>query len=264
MELKTGEEKVFQWDRNQILSCANDIGAAEGQEVHFYNGTEENNQHATAEVVLLDENLECTIPNNLLQNNRPIIAYLYITNSSGTEYTKIRKIIPVISRPRPEDIAYTDQELTKWEELEERINNLEESNIYEWKEIASGKVNDIYDLYINKDNDNNNISLNDVKIELLIEQDAPFYSGSLRVVFDQDYYFCLNSIRQSQKTIFSFTRKYKPNLLIPEISCLSSNLTVSVTPNLNENFTSYSPITSITINFSMLDPVTVTYKIYTK
>ena len=91
---------LFQWSRDIVLKF-DPIYA--GEEVHFSNNkTNSLNKK-------IDENGEVTIPNTLLTESTPIEVYLFITDEQE-QYTKKKKILPVIARPKLEDYIYTEEE----------------------------------------------------------------------------------------------------------------------------------------------------------
>lgn len=108
-------KNLFQWNKNirVVLPCAE-----EGQEVHFANNKE------TAFVLTLDENLEVQIPNELLEEAKPLEIYTYIDD--GNEgFTKQRAVIDIIARPKPtefisepEGFDSVDRKFDKFQGLE--------------------------------------------------------------------------------------------------------------------------------------------------
>lgn len=66
---------------------------------------------------IVNERGEVTIPNILLTKARPLEIHLFITDGSGT-YIKMRRIVRVLARPKPEDYANHDdnKEIQKWAE----------------------------------------------------------------------------------------------------------------------------------------------------
>lgn len=74
------------------------------------------------------------VPNILLQDDWRINVYAYDAN-----YTKHSERFDVITRTRPENYVYTEAEQMKWEQLEERINEIEENGFSE--EVIDKAVN---------------------------------------------------------------------------------------------------------------------------
>ena len=96
---------LFQWSKDIVLKF-DQIYA--GEEAHFSNNkTNSLNKK-------IDENGEVTIPNILLTESTPIEVYLFI-KEEPEQYTKKKKILPVIARPKPEDYIYTEEENKIWD-----------------------------------------------------------------------------------------------------------------------------------------------------
>lgn len=96
---------LFQWSRDIVLEF-DPIYA--GEEVHFSNNkTNSLNKK-------INENREVTIPNILLTESTPIEVYLFIIDEQE-QYTKKKKFLPVIARPKPEDYIYTEEENKIWD-----------------------------------------------------------------------------------------------------------------------------------------------------
>ena len=108
---------LFQWDTNVVLVF--EIGTP-GDEVHFSNN--KNNSYTYA----LNKNLEVQIPNFLLTKPMPIEIYLYIVDEDGS-YTKKRKILPVLARPKPENYVSTD-EVKIWDTKLDIYQGLDKAN----------------------------------------------------------------------------------------------------------------------------------------
>lgn len=96
---------LFQWSRDIVLKF-DPIYA--GEEAHF------SNNKVNSLNKKIDENGEVTIPNILLTESMPIEVYLFITDEQE-QYTKKKKILPVIARPKPEDYIYTEEESKIWD-----------------------------------------------------------------------------------------------------------------------------------------------------
>lgn len=96
---------LFQWSRDIVLKFD---PIYFGEEVHFSN----NKTNSLSKKI--DENGEVTIPNILLTESTPIEVYLFITDEQE-QYTKKKKILPVIARPKPEDYIYTEEENKIWD-----------------------------------------------------------------------------------------------------------------------------------------------------
>lgn len=96
---------LFQWSRDIVLKF-DPIYA--GEEAHF------SNNKINSLNKKIDENGEVTIPNILLTESMPIEVYLFI-KEGPEQYTKKKKILPVIARPKPEDYIYTEEENKIWD-----------------------------------------------------------------------------------------------------------------------------------------------------
>lgn len=120
---------LTQWDIDQTL-VVEDSYITEHHEkppnFHFCNKYSEN--ALVVETKLDDEGrITADVPNILLQEGTPIVAYVYIYGIDGVEgYSKslytIR--IPVRPRPKPDDYMYTETEILTWQRLEERMKKL--------------------------------------------------------------------------------------------------------------------------------------------
>lgn len=120
---------LTQWDIDQTL-VVEDSYILEHQgklpNFHFCN---KNSESALVVETKLDEQGRITadVPNILLQQGTPIIAYVYIYGLDGVEgYAKSLYTIrlPVRPRPKPDDYMYTETEILTWQRLEERMKKL--------------------------------------------------------------------------------------------------------------------------------------------
>lgn len=68
------------------------------------------------------------VPNTLLQENLSILVYGY-----DKDYTKYEDKFKVVGRAKPDDYVYTDVEVERWTELEERIDQIEENGVSDEK-----------------------------------------------------------------------------------------------------------------------------------
>lgn len=112
-----GREKFFQWDLNRKLI----VYEPSIKEVHFANCLCENARkcetYTEGNLTLVD------VPNELLQEYLEIRVYGY-----DGEMTKHSAIFEVQKRTKPADYIYTPEERATWEELEERVSELEEND----------------------------------------------------------------------------------------------------------------------------------------
>lgn len=115
-----GRTDLYQWDLDRKLI----VGDKTIREVHFCNRTGEcsliRNVYEVNGMYLVD------IPNVLLQTDWDIRVYGIDSN-----YTKHNQRFNVIARTRPENYVYTDTELKTWEQLESRIDEIEENGVSE-------------------------------------------------------------------------------------------------------------------------------------
>lgn len=109
-----GRETFYQWDKGRKLIIYDDTIS----EVHFCNKTEECSLKAET---YKEGNLTLVnVPNVLLTTDWRINVYAY-----DKDYTKHCSTFKVVSRSKPEDYIYTEEELKQWEQLQAQINTLE-------------------------------------------------------------------------------------------------------------------------------------------
>ena len=114
LRIENGRTKFYQWDVDQRLVVDTpDIG-----EVHFAN-------YATSPALVCEvyeENGErlVNVPNILLQQPRTLIAY-----GCCAECVRAEVRFDVDARQKPADYVYTETEIKKYSDLDERIANLE-------------------------------------------------------------------------------------------------------------------------------------------
>lgn len=109
-----GREAFYQWDANVKL-IVEDTSISE---VHFSNHAQEN--ALVVEVV----DGAAAVPNILLQENWDIFVYGF-----AADYTKHSKTFKVIQRDKPADYVYTETELKTYDNLEKRIEELENNGV---------------------------------------------------------------------------------------------------------------------------------------
>lgn len=111
-----GREKFYQWDLNRKLI----VYEPTIKEVHFSNCLCERARkcetYTEGNITLVD------VPNELLQEYLDIYVYGY-----DGESTKHSAVFDVVKRTKPADYIYTPTERETWEELEERIEELEKN-----------------------------------------------------------------------------------------------------------------------------------------
>lgn len=111
-----GRDSFYQWDINRKII----VRDSSIKEVHFCNRTD----NCSLVVATYKEN-ELTlanVPNILLQTDWKIRVYGYTEDG----YTRYDDCFNVIGRTKPSDYVYTETEVKRYEDLEERIEALEQ------------------------------------------------------------------------------------------------------------------------------------------
>ena len=111
-----GRETFYQWDINQKLIVDDDSIT----EVHFSNRT--NSYSLVCDIYNEGDLRVVSVPNVLLQTNWPIKVYAYLK-----DHTEVSETFKVIEKDKPEDYVYTPDEVKTWEELNNRVTELEQS-----------------------------------------------------------------------------------------------------------------------------------------
>ena len=117
-KIEDGRLSFWQWDLNQRLI----VEDASVTEVHFCHKI--GNCSLVCEVYEEDGKRLVNVPNILLQDNWTIRVYAYCVN-----YTKIEEKINVFSRSKPADYIYTETEIKNYDDLAERINQIENNGV---------------------------------------------------------------------------------------------------------------------------------------
>lgn len=113
-----GREHFYQWDLDRKLIVKD--GTID--KVHFCNIT--GSSSLIRNVYNVNGTYLVDVPNILLQESYRLNVYGYDRN-----YTKYSQTFNIVARTRPEDYIYTEEEKAQWEELEERINQIEQNGI---------------------------------------------------------------------------------------------------------------------------------------
>lgn len=113
--IQDGRKEFYQWDLDRKLI----VSDGSIKEVHFCNKTD--SCSLIRETYIEEGQCLVDVPNVLLQNDWRINVYAY-----GDNYTKYSTCFKVVSRTKPADYVYTDEELKTWEELEQRVEALEQ------------------------------------------------------------------------------------------------------------------------------------------
>lgn len=111
-----GREHFYQWDSNIKLI----VEDAAITEVHFCNRTDECS--LICETYKENGLTLVNVPNILLQSDWKIHCYAF-----GDDKTKYEKCFEVKARTKPADYVYTETEIKRYEDLEERIEELDEN-----------------------------------------------------------------------------------------------------------------------------------------
>ena len=106
-----GRNYFYKWDLNQKLL----VKDATISEVHFSNRMKD-----SAMVVAVSAQYTVDVPNILLQEGWDINVY-----AVSADYTKYSQTIKVRHREKPQDYIYEETEIKRWEDLERRIEELE-------------------------------------------------------------------------------------------------------------------------------------------
>lgn len=113
-----GRDHFYQWDIEQKLIVEDPTI----NEVHFCNRTDECS--LVCDVYDEEGKRLVNVPNILLQTDWNINVYAYCEN-----YTKHSDVFRVKKRSKPADYMYTETEVKTWDELEQRVINLEENGV---------------------------------------------------------------------------------------------------------------------------------------
>lgn len=119
-------KRLYQWDTNQTISIG---GLDTSDEIVFHFCNRISNEALVVTSSVVGDKIEASIPNILLQQAYPIIAYLYkpIDEDSGRTTHTIQ--IPVVPRQKPEDYIYTETEVLNYKNLDDRIGALEHGGV---------------------------------------------------------------------------------------------------------------------------------------
>lgn len=117
IKIKGGRKVLYQWDLNQSIILDN---VFIGAQVHF---SDEHNTKDTCPVLLAyEENGQvlADIPNIFLQKSGIITVYIY-TKKENEEHTEYFSELLVLPRKKPDDYVYTETEIKRWEDLEQKV-----------------------------------------------------------------------------------------------------------------------------------------------
>lgn len=116
LRLADGRENLYQWDTDVKVNVNGDAEFVEFRLISSYD---------LLRVEVKDNTT--TIPNILLQDGGAIIAYANCVCNG--QNTKCKVTFLVTKRPKPIDYVYTETEVKRYDDLENRIENLEENGV---------------------------------------------------------------------------------------------------------------------------------------
>lgn len=112
-----GREHFYQWDLDRKLIVGDRSIAA----VHFCNRTSD--CALARDCYELEGNWVVDVPNICLQEDYRLKVYGY----SEAKYTVLSDCFEIEARTKPEEYAYTEDEINCWQELDERLTRFEEN-----------------------------------------------------------------------------------------------------------------------------------------
>ena len=119
-KIQDGRDHFYQWDLNRYLIVEDESI----EQVHYCNHAGE--YSLVCPVIEKDGVRLSAVPNVLLQKNWDINAYGY-----DQEYTKYSVLFKVKARTKPEDYVYTEDEIKVWDEILQRVVDLENKGVTE-------------------------------------------------------------------------------------------------------------------------------------
>ena len=123
LKIYDGRAHFWQWDINQRLK----VDAGHACEVHFRDP--DGTTALVVDTYTIDGQTVANVPNVLLQDDRPVLAWVYICE--GDECTKHEARFEVWPRQKPADYVYTETETKSYEALEKRIDEIEKTGVSE-------------------------------------------------------------------------------------------------------------------------------------
>lgn len=117
-----GRQKFYQWDLDRKLVVADETI----NQVHFCNRTDECS--LVCDVYYEKGQRVVNVPNVLLQTDWRINVYGYDVN-----YTKHSAVFEVVRRSKPADYVYTETEIKNYDDLAERIDQIEQNGVSDEK-----------------------------------------------------------------------------------------------------------------------------------
>lgn len=127
--IRDGRTELYQWDINRQLVLSPELDGV--TEVHFCNKTDD----CSLVVEVIHDGVNyVNIPNVLLQESLPIKVYAY----TG-DFTLVEQCLKVRARTKPSDYIYTETEIKRYEDFEERISAMEQTGVpRDFKEYVEG------------------------------------------------------------------------------------------------------------------------------
>lgn len=116
----------YQWDSEQSVMFKG-VNAGLETDVHFCNIDSE--KSFVVSPTVSGDSLTAKVPNKLLQCAKPVIIYLYKIDDTTGNNTIYSARITVVPRPKPADYVYTETEILKYSQLDERIKALEDGGV---------------------------------------------------------------------------------------------------------------------------------------
>lgn len=124
--IENGRSQFFQWDIKQRLI----VEDASIEQVHFCNRTDDCS--LKREVYNEGGKRIVNVPDILLQDDWRIHVYAWDKN-----YTKYEEVFDVVKRTKPANYVYTEEEITEFEDLEKRLDEIEKNGVSD-ERIAEG------------------------------------------------------------------------------------------------------------------------------
>ena len=124
--IENGRSQFFQWDIKQRLI----VEDASIEQVHFCNRTDDCS--LKREVYNEGGKRIVNVPDILLQDDWRIHVYAWDKN-----YTKYEEVFEVVKRTKPANYVYTEEEITEFEDLEKRLDEIEKNGVSD-ERIAEG------------------------------------------------------------------------------------------------------------------------------
>lgn len=119
--------ELWRWDTDRQIDIILEVGET-ANEAHF--GNMIFNKALVVPIKVSGNTARADIPNILLQASQLINVYVTACSANGERTMHSAKFY-VQNRPKPSDYVYTETEIRQYEQLEERINELEDKQITE-------------------------------------------------------------------------------------------------------------------------------------